>query len=135
MPSTSILQTIHFWLEAAGHHVEAVHHDLVTQPRDLAHVQADEVRVKTQCGSIWMAVMVPSRLWLDGVISTRRDQRLSERLIALVAASAIVAPLLVGVDGFARYIQAIRLAFRTRVASGRRGALRKVPWTGCVLGR
>ena len=51
-------QTIRSWLEAAGHHVEAVHHDLVTQPRDLGHVQADEVRVKTQCGIVWMAMAV-----------------------------------------------------------------------------
>ena len=123
-------QTIRSWLAAAGLHAEVLHHDLVTQPRDLGHVQADEVRVKTQCGIVWMAMalMVSTRLWLGGVVSTRRDQRLIERLVALIAASAVTAPLLLVVDGFASYIQAFRLAFRTRVHTGKRGAPRKVAW-------
>ena len=64
-------QTIRDWLEAAGQHAEAVHHAAVTQPRDLGHVQADEVRVKTQCGIVWMAMalIVSTRLWLGGAIS------------------------------------------------------------------
>ncbi len=83
-------QTIRAWLEAAGRHAQAVHHEQVVQPRDLGQVQADEVRVKTQCGIIWMAMalMVSSRLWLGGVISTRRDQALIRRLVHLVAACA-----------------------------------------------
>ena len=40
-------QTIRDWLEAAGVHAEAVHHEQAVQPRDLGQVQADEVRVKT----------------------------------------------------------------------------------------
>ena len=123
-------QTVRAWLEAAGHHAEAVHRDQVLQPRDLGHVQADEVRVKTQCGIVWMAMamMVATRLWLGGTISTRRDQRLITRLVALIAAAAVVAPLLLLVDGFASYIAAFRLAFRTRERTGKRGAPRKVPW-------
>ncbi|MCC9077581.1 hypothetical protein FKZ61_015880 [Litorilinea aerophila] len=37
---------------------------------DLGHVQADEIKVKTQGGSAWMAMalMVSSRLWLGGVV-------------------------------------------------------------------
>ena len=130
-------QSIRAWLEAAGRHAETIHHDLVTQPRDLGQVQADEVRVKTQCGIVWMAMalMVSTRLWLGGVVSTRRDQRLIERLVALIAASAVVAPLLVVVDGFASYIKALRLAFRTRIQSGRRGAPRKVPWSELCIGQ
>lgn len=122
--------TIRSWLDAAGHHAEALHHDLVAQPRDLGQVQADEVRVKTQCGIVWMAMalMVSTRLWLGGVVSTRRDQRLIERLVALIAASAVVAPLLLLVDGFASYVHAFRSAFRMRVRSGKRGAPRKVAW-------
>jgi transposase-like protein len=86
-------QTIRAWLEAAGQHAEAVHHAQVTQPRDLGHVQADEVRVKTQCGIVWlaMAMMGSTRLWLGGAVSTRRDQRLVQQVIALIAASAIMA--------------------------------------------
>ena len=95
-------QTIRDWLEAAGAHAEAVHQEQVVQPRDLGQVQADEVRVKTQCGIVWMAMamMVSTRLWLGGVVSTRRDQGLITRLVNMIAACAIVAPLLLVVDGF-----------------------------------
>src|SRR5215212_9337862 len=101
-------QTIRDWLEAAGVHAEAVHHAQVVQPRNLGQVQADEVRVKTQCGIVWMAMtmMVSTRLWLGGVISTQRDQRLITRLAQLVAACSLVAPLLLVVDGFRSYIEA-----------------------------
>ncbi len=106
-------QTIRAWLEAAGQHAEAVHHAQVVQPRDLGQVQADEVRVKTQCGIVWMAMamMVSTRLWLGGVISTRRDHALITRLVQLIAACALVAPLLLVVDGFSSYVEAFRRAF------------------------
>ena len=130
-------QTIRDWLEAAGLHAEAVHQEQVVQPRDLGQVQADEVRIKTQCGIVWlaMAMMVPTRLWLGGVISTRRDQALITRLAQLVAACALVAPLLVVVDGFSSYVQALRRAFRTREHSGGQGAPRKVPWPDLCIGQ
>ena len=130
-------QTVRDWLEAAGHPAEAVHHAQVTQPRDLRHVQADEVRVKTQCGIVWMAMamMISPRLWLGGAISTRRDQRLVTQVVALIAASALVAPLLLVVDGFASYVDAFRQAFRTRVHHGGRGAPRKVPWPDLGIGQ
>jgi transposase-like protein len=130
-------QTVRDWLEAAGVHAEAVHHEQVVQPRDLGPVQADEVRLKTQCGIVWlaMAMMVSTRLWLGGVISTRRDQRLITRLVQIVAACALVAPLLLVVDGFASYIKAFRHAFRTREHHGGRGAPRKVPWRDLPIGQ
>jgi hypothetical protein len=130
-------QTVRDWLEAAGQHAEAIHHAQVVQPRDLGQVQADEVRVNTQCGIVWMAMalMVSTRLWLGGAISTRRDQRLITRLVALIAAAAVVAPLLLVVDGFASYIEAFRLAFRTRERTGKRGAPRKVPWPEVCIGQ
>src|SRR3712207_197588 len=109
-------QTIRDWLEAAGVHAEAVHHEQVVQPRDLGQVQADEVRVKTQCGIVWlaMAMMTSTRLWLGGVIRTRRDHALITRLVELVARGALVAPLVIVVDGFSSYIAAVRRTFRTR---------------------
>ncbi len=130
-------QTIRDWLEAAGAHAEAVHQEQVVQPRDLGQVQADEVRVKTQCGIIWMAMamMVSTRLWLGGVLSTRRDQALITRLVQLVAACAMLAPLLLVVDGFTSYIEAFRRAFRTRQHTGGLGAPRKVPWADLTIGQ
>jgi transposase-like protein len=130
-------QTVRDWLEAAGKHAEAVHHQQVVQPRDLGQVQADEIRVKTQCGIVWMAMaqMVSTRLWLGGVISTRRDQGLITRLVSIIAACALVAPLLLVVDGFTSYIDAFRRAFRTREHPGGRGAPRKVPWADLTSGQ
>ncbi len=130
-------QTIRAWLEAAGQHAEVVHHAQVVQPRDLGQVQADEVRVKTQCGVSWMALamMVSTRLWLGGVISTRRDHALITRLVQIVAACALIAPLLLVVDGFTSYIDAFRRGFRTREHQGGRGAPRKVPWPDLTLGQ
>jgi transposase-like protein len=130
-------QTIREWLEAAGGHAEAVHQAQVVQPRDLGQVQADEVRVKTQCGIVWMAMamLVSTRLWLGGVISTRRDQALITRLVQMVAAGAVVAPLLVVVDGFSSYVEAVRRAFRTHEQRGGRGAPRKIPWPELGLGQ
>ncbi len=130
-------QTIRAWLEAAGRHAEVVHHDQVVQPRALGQVQADEVRVKTQCGIIWMAMalMVSTRLWLGGVISTRRDQALITHVVHLVAACALLGPLLIVVDGFSSYVEAVRRAFRTREHHGERGAPRKVPWPELCLGQ
>ena len=129
-------QTVRDWLEAAGGHAAGVHHQML-QPRDLGQVQADEVRVTTQCGIIWMAMamMVSTRLWLGRVISTRRDHALITRLVALIAACAVVAPLLLVVDGFKSYIEAFQRAFRTREHTGRRGAPRNVPWPELVIGQ
>ncbi len=130
-------QTVRDWLEGAGRHAEVLHHQQVVQPRDLGQVQADEVRVKTQCGIVWMAMalMVSTRLWLGGVISTRRDQTLITRLVQIIAACAMVAPLLVVVDGFRSYVEAVRRAFRTREHRGGRGAPRKVPWPDLCIGQ
>src|ERR671933_456720 len=141
-------QTIRTWLEAAGVHAEAVHlaqvvhaeavhHAQVVQPRDLGQVQADEVRVTTQCGIVWMAMalMVSSRLWLGGGISTRRGQGLITRLLQIIAACAVVAPLLMVVDGFSSYVEAVRRTFRTREPRGGRGAPRKVPWPELCIGQ
>lgn len=82
-------QTIRDWLEVAGQHVEAVHHKLVTQTRDLGHVQADEVRVKTQCGIVWMAMtmMVFTLLWLGGAVSTRHYQHLIRLRVRVIFAA------------------------------------------------
>ncbi|MGL4550174.1 MAG: transposase, partial [Gemmataceae bacterium] len=60
------------WKRKAGGHCQAVHrHHLGTKKIDLAHVQADELYAKRQGGRSWMAMAmaVPQRLWLGGVLS------------------------------------------------------------------
>ncbi len=57
------------------------------------------------------------------------------RVVAMIAAAAVVAPRLLVVDGFASYIDAFRQAFRQRVHHGGRGAPRKGPWPALCIGQ
>jgi hypothetical protein len=76
-------RTVADWWARAGRQGQAVQAYLVEQPHDLGHVQADEIRVKTQGGIVWMALamMVQTHLWLAGEVSAPRDMRLIRRLI------------------------------------------------------
>ena len=81
---------------------QAVHQRVVGQSQlDLKQVQADEIKVKIQGGNLWMALamMVPSRLWLGGVISPKRELSLIQALVDQVRAIALCRPLLVAVGG------------------------------------
>ena len=49
-------RTVAAWEARAGRQGQAVQEHLVEQPRDLGQVQADEIRVKTQGGIVWMAL-------------------------------------------------------------------------------
>jgi hypothetical protein len=86
------------------------------RPRNLEHVQADEIRLKTQAGVVWvvMALIVTTRLWLGGAISPTRDRSLIERLVVVVAGCASFGPLLFVTDGLKTYIDVVRKAFRRR---------------------
>ncbi len=130
-------RTVQAWVDRAGQHCEQVHRHSVLQPRDLLHVQADEIRVKTQRGVVWlaMAVMVTTRLWLGGVSSAGRTTDLIQQLVALIHACALPGPLLVAVDGLAAYVTAGRRVFRRKQQTGRRGAPRLVVWSDLVLGQ
>ncbi len=127
-------QTVREWLEASGEQCERVHHAHLVQPRDLGHVQADEIRLKTQAGVLWMAMamMVTTRLWLGGAVSPNRDRTLIERLLAIVAACCSFGPLLFVSDGLKTYIDVVRRAFRTR-ESGTGGRPRLVIWPDLVI--
>jgi len=72
-------RTVRKWLLRAGAHCQAVHvHLVMAQPMELGHIQADEIKVKCQGRSVWMALvmMVSTRLWLGGVVSPARDRAL-----------------------------------------------------------
>jgi transposase-like protein len=130
------VRTVRKWLQRAGAHSQAVHDHLVGQhPLDLGQVQGDEIKVKTQAGSVWlaMAVMVATRLWLGGVVSTRRDLPLIQRLVNQVRALALERPLLWAVDGYVSYVRAIRTAFRTPRHTGRRGRPWMIAWAEVAI--
>jgi hypothetical protein len=122
-------RTVARWFLEAGRHCQRVHEHLVEQGQvDLGHVQADELWVKQVGGKVWMALAlaVPSRLWLGGVISRHRDLPLITRLVQRVLACAATRAILVCVDGLASYVTAFPQAFRQPVRTGRRGRPRLV---------
>ena len=128
-------RTVAAWGARAGRQGQAVQEYLVEQPRDLGHVQADEIRVKKQGGIVWMALamMVKTRLWLGGEVSEQRDMPLIRRLIERVRRCAAHRPLLVCTDGLVSYIRAIRETFRDPVHTGTGGRPRLRPWRHVLI--
>src|SRR3954470_11751041 len=69
-------RTVADWRDRAGRHGQRLHeHRVLRGEVDLGHVQADELYVKAVARRLWMAMAmaVPSRLWLGGVVGARRD--------------------------------------------------------------
>jgi transposase-like protein len=120
-------RTVSDWHERAGKHSQNVHEHIVEKSQqDLQQVQADEIKVKALKRSYWMALAmaVPTRLWLGGIVSPKRDLDLIQSLVDKVRAIALCWPLLLAADGLASYVTAFRLAFRS-----------KVPHWGSEIGR
>jgi transposase-like protein len=108
-------RTVAQWLARAGQHCQQVHRHVVQQGTvDLQHVQADELWAKLVGRRVWMAMAmaVPSRLWLGGVIGPQRDLVLITALVQLVRSCARSLAVLVCVDGLASYVTACRRVFR-----------------------
>jgi transposase-like protein len=133
-------RTVAAWEQRAGSHCQHVHEAIVEQGAvDLQHVQADELWVKLVGQRLWlaMAMAVPSRLWLGGVISAKRDKALLQRLVGRVraAAKSLSAPILVCVDGLAGYVKAFRHGFRRKECTGKAGRPRLVAAAGLLIGQ
>jgi hypothetical protein len=130
-------RTVKDWWRRAGEHCEEVHKHTVGQSElDLQQVQADELKVKTQGGTLWlaMALMVPTRLWLGGVVSDHRDLNLIRALVAHIRAVALCRPLLMAVDGLASYVTAFQQAFRSPLPRyGRVGRAKLRAWTEVAI--
>ncbi|MCZ7567369.1 MAG: hypothetical protein M5U01_02060 [Ardenticatenaceae bacterium] len=130
-------RTVRDWVLRAGAHGERVPQPLVVHPRDLGQVPADELCVKQQGQRVWLASALqgPTRLWLGGVISARRDGTLIAQLVATIRAGALGRPLLIAVDGLSRYLTAIQAAFRAPIPTGTRGRPRLRPWNDLCIGQ
>jgi transposase-like protein/IS1 family transposase len=128
-------RTVARWGARAGVQGQAVQEYLVEQPRDLGQVQADEIRVKTQGGIVWMALalMVRTRLWLAGEVSTHRDMALIQRLMARVRGCAAHCAILFCTDGLCAYVRAIRETFRDPQLTGAPGRPRLRPWRNVCI--
>jgi transposase-like protein len=118
-------RTLADWHNKSGSHCQAVHqHHLDTKKVDLQHLQADELYAKRQGGRSWMAMAmsVPVRLWLGGVVSPVRNLHLIQRLVNMVHLAWLPGKaLLICVAGLASYVTAFWLAFREKVKTGRPG--------------
>jgi transposase-like protein len=126
------------WQAKGGQHCRKVHQHIVGQGKvDLQHVQADELWVKMVGRPVWMAMAmaVPSRLWLGGVISAHRDRHLIRSLVAMVRSCAVSLAILVCVDGLASHVSAFLKVFRNPVRTGRPGRPRLVLERGLLLGQ
>jgi transposase-like protein/IS1 family transposase len=129
-------RTVAAWQKKAGRHCQAVHEALVQQPRAVAHVEADEIRVRGQRRRVlWMALALcaTTRLWLGGEVASSRDKHLARCLARRGRACCVFGAVLVVTDGWKAYQDAFLRAFRNKVYSGRRGAPRLVVWKQFVL--
>jgi transposase-like protein len=109
-------RTVADWWQRAGQHCQAVHeHVVLAHPLDLQQVQADEIRVRTQGGVVWMAlaIMVSTRLWLGGAVRAHRDRDLLAAVVRQVRQMARCRPLLLAVDGLNTYVAVFQHAFRS----------------------
>jgi len=131
-------RTVAAWRERAGHHGQRLHEQLVLQGQvELGHVQADELYAKVVGQRLWMAMAmaVPSRLWLGGMVSAGRDLNLITAVVRMVRRAAKSLGFLVGVDGLASYVTAFKKVFRDPVRTGKRGRPHLTAIPGLLLGQ
>src|SRR5512142_2423823 len=131
-------RTVAAWRDRAGRHGQRFHeHHVRNGPVELGHVPADELYVKAVARRLGMAMAmaVPSRLGLGGVLSPRRDLTLIMTVVRMVRRAARSRALLVCVDGLASYVTAFARVFRDPVRTGRAGRPRLVPTAGLLLGQ
>jgi len=102
-------RTVASWQRRAGKQCQRVHQAIVEQGQVETHqVQADEIRAKGRKMIAWMgmAIDASTRLWMAGVVSTRRDRALADGLLQQVRACCqSVHALLVCTDGWNAYVR------------------------------
>ena len=125
-------RTVADWQQKAAQHAKAVQEQVVCQGQvDVGQVQGDELYVKTQHGTVWMAtaMSVFSRLFLWGAVAPARNTALITQVVQHVRAAARRGqPILWAVDGFAAWTSAILAVFRDPVRTGKRGRPPLVVW-------
>jgi hypothetical protein len=132
-------RTVADWQQRAGRHSQRFHERYVQQGRvDIQHVQADELWVKVLGRKLWMAMAlaVPSRLWLGGVVSRHRDGKLIAAVVRMVRSCARSLAMLVCVDGLASYVTAFVKGFRHKQPrDGRPGRPQLLAEPGLLIGQ
>jgi transposase-like protein len=108
-------RTVWAWLERAGSQCKAVHEQMVLPAElELLQIQADELKVKTYLGTVWMGLvmLVKTRLWLGGAVEKRRGKVLLHRTLAYAEGCGRAGRVLVAVDGFNIYLEIIPQLFQ-----------------------
>ena len=109
-------RTVASWQMRAGDHAKRVQYQFVCRNTiQLAQVQADELWVKLQGHTAWVAtaLCVFPRLFIWGAVSLKRDKNLVRQVLSKVrkASGRVIQPVLVSVDGFAAYPNVIKKLF------------------------
>src|SRR5688572_21362145 len=128
--------TVRAWIQRSGAHCAAVHEQTVgVQQWDLQHIQADELKIKSQIGELWMALimMVSTRLRLGGSVDRQRSRAMIIDCFRQAARCALCRPLLVAVDGMNMYLKAVKKTFGARQPVGKGGRLKWVSWGNMVI--
>jgi len=130
-------KTVRKWWRRSGEHCRGVHEHIIGSSQlDLQQVQADEIKGKAFGQTLWMAMalMVPTRLWLGGVISPKRNLELIQALADQIRSIALCRELLLAVDGLASYVKAFQRAFRTPFREkGALGRPRLIAWSKIAI--
>jgi transposase-like protein len=125
-------RTVADWRQKAGQHAKQVQEVVIGSGQvELGQVQGDELYVKPQHGTVWMAtaLCVFSRLFGWGAVAKERDTLLITQVGQRVRAAAQVGqPILWAVDGFAAWPKAILQVFRAPAHTGKRGRPRLAVW-------
>jgi hypothetical protein len=136
-------RTLASWGQASGQHCRTVHTALTT-PLDLGQVQADELRVKAQHLTVWVAMVPQAELLHDSGLVVRLPDivPLAESLILTLAETIKQwafrlrnRPLVLVFDGFAAYVTVVRRVFRCAIPSGAQGRPPLVAWPNIFLGQ
>jgi transposase-like protein len=107
-------RTVWAWLKRAGQHCHQVHEgQMACGQLDLVQIQADELKVKTVTGTLWMGLvmMVSTRLWLGGAVASSRGKALLTQALTYAQQAGRRSEVLVAVDGFNIYLEVIPVVF------------------------
>jgi hypothetical protein len=129
-------KTVKEWWRRSGEHCRLVHEHIIGGSQlELQQVQADEIKAKGQGITYWiaMAMMVPTRLWLGGAISPKRNLDLIQALANQIRQIALCRKMLLAVDGLSSYVKAFRRTFRTPFKGENGGRRHLISWPNIAI--
>jgi transposase-like protein/IS1 family transposase len=130
-------RTVVDWHTRVGRHAQRVQAEVVCRgDLEVGQVQGDELCIKTQLGTVWLAtaMCVFTRLFIWGEVSVVRNTALVQRVVVRVRAAARRGtPILWVTDGFGGWLDAVRRVFRDPLRTGKRGRPRLQLWADLLF--